>query len=129
MSLNAASHQWAADTARLAVGSSAAAVDWQGSSGGWLHDCSVSAKLRKKTRRMAEACKRLIKNFAFCWSCLYPSKKFAEIDDPVKREEFLNAVPHESAAAWEHVNLFGEYDLLEGKFEDSVGIKQPKLTN
>ena len=27
--------QWAAGSARLAVGSSAAAVDWQGSSGGW----------------------------------------------------------------------------------------------
>jgi hypothetical protein len=60
---------------------------------------------------------------------LYLSQKFAEIDDPVKREEFLKAVAHGSAAAWERVNLLGEYDLLEEKFKDSVEIKPPKLTN
>ena len=48
---------------------------------------------------------------------------------PVKREEFLKAVAHGSAAAWEHVNLLGEYDLSEDKFKDSVGIKPPKLTD
>jgi hypothetical protein len=94
---------WAADTARLAVGSSAAAVDWQGSSG------------RLVTRLFGLG--------------LYLSKKFAEIDDPVKREAFLKAVAHGSSAAWERVNLLGEYDLSEEKFKDSVGIKPPKLTN
>ncbi len=59
---------------------------------------------------------------------LYLSQKLAEIEDPVKREEFLKAVAHGSAAAWEHVNLLGEYDLSEEKFKDSVGIKPPKLT-
>ena len=44
---------------------------------------------------------------------LYLSHKLAEIDDPVKRDEFLKAVAHGSAAAWEHVNLLGEYDLSE----------------
>ncbi|HXP41986.1 MAG TPA: hypothetical protein VN833_17140 [Candidatus Acidoferrales bacterium] len=60
---------------------------------------------------------------------LYLSHKLAEIDDPVKRDEFLKAVAHGSAAAWEHVNLLGEYDLSEEKFKDSVGIKPPKLTD
>jgi hypothetical protein len=57
------------------------------------------------------------------------SQKLAQIEDPVKREEFLKAVPHGSAAAWEHLNLLGEYDLSEEKFKDSVGIKLPKLTD
>ena len=73
--------------------------------------------------------KRLIKNCIICWNYLYLSQKFADIDDPVKREEFLKAVAHGSAAAWEHVNLLGEYDLSEEKFKDSVGIKPPKLTD
>jgi hypothetical protein len=72
---------------------------------------------------MAEACKRLIKNYIICWNYLYLSQKFAEIDDPVKREEFLKTVAHGSAASWEHVDLLGEYDLSEEKFKDPVGIK------
>jgi hypothetical protein len=63
------------------------------------------------------------------WNYLYLSQKLAEIDDPVKREEFLKAVAHGSAAAWEHINLLGEYDLSEEKFKDSIGIKPPKLTD
>ena len=68
-------------------------------------------------------------NCIICWNYLYLSQKLAEIDDPVKREEFLKAAAHGSAAAWEHVNLLGEYDLSEEKFKDSVGIKLPKLTD
>jgi hypothetical protein len=80
-------------------------------------------------QEIAEACKRLIKNCIICWNYLYLSQTLAEIDDPVKREEFLKAVAHGSAAAWEHVNLLGEYDLSEEKFKDSVEIKPPKLTD
>jgi TnpA family transposase len=84
---------------------------------------------KKEDQEMAEACKRLIKNCIICCNYLYLSHKLAEIDAPVKREEFLKAVAHGSAAAWEHVNLLGEYDLSEEKFKDSVGIKPPKLTD
>jgi len=83
----------------------------------------------KEDQEIAEACKRLVKNCIICWNYLYLSQKLAEITDLVKREEFLKAVAHGSAAAWEHVNLLGEYDLSEEKFEDSVGIKPPKLTD
>ena len=83
----------------------------------------------KEDQEMAEACKRLIKNCTICWNYLYLSQKFAEIDDPVKREEFLKTVAHGSAASWEHVDLLGEYDLSEEKLKDSVGIKPPKLTD
>lgn len=55
--------------------------------------------------------------------------KLAEIDDPIKREEFLKALAHGSAAAWGHINLLGEYDFSEDKLKDSVGIKPPKLTD
>src|SRR5664279_3758243 len=54
-------------------------------------------------------------NQHICWNYLYLSQKFAEIEDPVKREEFSKAMPHGSAAAWEHVNLLGEYDLSGGE--------------
>ena len=83
----------------------------------------------KEDQEMAEACKRLIKNCIICWNYLYLSQQFAELEDPVQRGEFLKAMAHGSAAAWEHINLLGEYDLSEEKFKDSVGIKPPKLTD
>ena len=54
----------------------------------------------KEDQEMAEACKRLIKNCIICWNYQYLSQKLAEIEDPVKREEFLKAMAHGSAAAW-----------------------------
>jgi hypothetical protein len=78
----------------------------------------------KEDQEMAEACKRLIKNCIICWNYLYLSQKFAKIDDLVKREEFSNAVAHGSAAAWEHVNFLGEYDLSEKKFKDSAAVSE-----
>jgi TnpA family transposase len=83
----------------------------------------------KEDQEMAEACKRLIKNCIVCWNYLYLTQKLAEIKDPVKREEFLQAVAHGSAAAWGHVNLLGEYDLSEERQRDSIGIQLPKLTD
>jgi hypothetical protein len=59
----------------------------------------------------------------------YLSQKLAEIDDPAKREELLQAMAHGSAAAWGHLNLLGEYDFSEDKLQDSVGIKPPKLSD
>ena len=84
-------------------------------------------RAEKEDQEMAEACKRLIKNCIICWNYLYLSQKFAEIDDPVKREEFLQALTHGSAASWRHVNLLGEYDFSEERLKDSIGIKPPKL--
>ena len=83
----------------------------------------------KDDQELAEACKRLIKNCIICWNYLYLSQKFAEIDDAVKREEFLQALTHGSAASWRHVNLLGEYDFSEERLKDSIGIKPPKLTD
>src|SRR5271165_3746480 len=83
----------------------------------------------KEDQEMAEACKRLIKNCIICWNYLYLSQKLAEIDDPAKREELLQAMAHGSAAAWGHLNLLGEYDFSEDRLQDSVGIKPPKLTD
>jgi TnpA family transposase len=83
----------------------------------------------KEDQEMAEACKRLIKNCIICWNYLYLSQKLAQIDDPAKREELLQAMAHGSAAAWGHLNLLGEYDFSEDKLQDSVGIKPPKLTD
>ena len=57
------------------------------------------------------------------------SQKLAEIDEPAKREELLQAMAYGLAAAWGHLNLLGEYDFLEDKLQDSVGIKPSKLTD
>jgi hypothetical protein len=59
---------------------------------------------------------------------LYLSQKLSEIDDPVKREEFLKALTHGFGGRLGHLNLLGEYDFSEDKLKDSVGIKPPKLT-
>src|SRR6476661_11122761 len=77
----------------------------------------------KEDQEMAEACKRLIKNCIICWNYLYLSQKLAEIDDPAKREELLQAMAHGSAAAWGHLNLLGEYDFSDEKLRDSIGIR------
>src|SRR6476620_7913734 len=83
----------------------------------------------KEEQEMAEACKPLIKNCIICWNYLYLSQKLAEIDDPAKRQELLQAMAHGSAAAWGHLNLLGEYNFSEDKLQDSIGIKPPKLTD
>ena len=62
-----------------------------------------------------------------CWNYLYLSQQFAAIDDPAKREEFVQALRHGSPASWRHVNLLGEYDFSDARLKDSVGIKPPKL--
>ena len=54
----------------------------------------------KEDQKMAEACKRLIKNCIICWNYLYLSQKLAQIDDPAKREELLQAIALDSAAVW-----------------------------
>jgi phosphoribosylformylglycinamidine (FGAM) synthase PurS component len=59
----------------------------------------LELQAEKEDQEMAETCKRLIKNCISCWNYLYLSQKFAEIDDPVQREEFLKAVAHGLAAA------------------------------
>jgi hypothetical protein len=95
----------------------------------WRGFPTPSANRSWRMQEMAEACKRLIKNCIICWNYLYLSQKLAEIDDPAKRKELLQAMAHGSAAAWGHLNLLGEYDFSEDKLQDSVGIKPPKLTD
>jgi hypothetical protein len=63
---------------------------------------------------MAEACKRLIKNCIICWNYLYLSQKLADIDDPAKREELLQAMANGSAAAWASESL-GRVRFLGGQ--------------
>ncbi len=62
----------------------------------------------KEDQEIAEACKRLIKNCIICWNYLYLSQTLVEIEDPVKREEFLKAVamgrrpPGSTSTSWEN---------------------------
>jgi hypothetical protein len=54
---------------------------------------------QREDQEMAEGCKRLIKHCIVCWTYLYRSQKLAEIDEPAKREQLLQAMAHGSAAA------------------------------
>jgi Tn3 transposase DDE domain len=45
----------------------------------------------KEDQKLAEAYKRLIKNCIVCWNYLHLSQQLAAIDDPAKREEFIQA--------------------------------------
>ena len=83
----------------------------------------------KEYQKMAEACKRLIKNCIICWNYLYLSQKLEEIKDAASRAAFLDVVAHGSAVAWGHINLLGEYDFSEEKLHDSIGIRPPKLVD
>jgi len=73
---------------------------------------------------MAEACKRLIKN----WHHLLELSLFVA-EAGRRREAFLEAVANGSAVSWQHINLLGEYDFSDDKLQDTVGIKPPKLAN
>ncbi len=83
----------------------------------------------KEEQEMAEACKRLIKNYIICWNYLYLSQKLEDSEDTASREAFLEAVANGSAVSWQHINLLGEYDFSDEKLQDSVGIKPPKLAD
>ena len=60
---------------------------------------------------------------------LYLSQKLEEIKDTTEREAFLDALAHGSPTAWRHFNLLGEYDFVEEKLRDGMGIRLPKLMN
>ena len=94
-----------------------------------MGDAREFLQAEKQEQEMAEACQRLIKNCIICWNYLYLSQKLAEMDDPARREALLTALTHGSAVAWQHVNLLGEYDFSEGRLQDTVGIKPPKLAD
>jgi len=59
----------------------------------------------KHKQKLAEACKRLVKNYIICWNYLYLSQQLMERDDAVSREAFLHAVAHGSAISWQHINI------------------------
>jgi hypothetical protein len=86
----------------------------------------------KEDQEMAEASKRLIKNCIICWNYLCLSQKLEEVKDTASREAFLDAVAHGSAgclAAWQQLNLLGEYDFSDEKLRDSIGIRPQKLVD
>jgi hypothetical protein len=44
-------------------------------------------------------------------------------EDAARREAFLEAVAHGSVIAWQHINPLGEYDSLDEKLQNRVGIR------
>jgi hypothetical protein len=78
---------------------------------------------------MAEACKRLIKN----WHHLLELSLFvAEAGRHRGRRQsrsILGGSGQRSAVSWQHINLLGEYDFSDDKLQDMVGINPPKLAN
>jgi len=79
-----------------------------------------------ETRRWPKSTNGSSRICIICWNYLYLSQKLAEIDDPAKWEELLQAMALGSAAAWGHLNLLGEYDFSEDKLQDSGRNQAPK---
>jgi len=81
----------------------------------------------KVEQELAEGCRRLIKNAIMCWNYLYLTQKIAEAESEERRRELLTAVRNGSVAAWQHVNLHGEYDFSDEKLQDSIGLQASKI--
>ncbi len=81
----------------------------------------------KVEQEIAEGCRRLIKNAIICWNYLYLTQKIAEAESEERRQELLTAVRNGSVAAWQHVNLHGEYDFSDEKLQDSIGLQASKI--
>ena len=82
---------------------------------------------KRSNRKLLEGCRRLIKNAIICWNYLYLTQKIAEAESEERRQELLTAVRNGSVAAWEHVNLHGEYDFSDEKLQDSIGLQVSKI--
>ena len=66
----------------------------------------------RKTRRWPKPANGSSKQHHLLELFVPDTKKLAEIKDTVKREAFLHAVAHGSAASGGHVNLLGKYDFV-----------------
>jgi TnpA family transposase len=81
----------------------------------------------KVEQEIAEGCRRLIKNAIICWNYLYLTQKIVDAESEERRQELLTAVRNGSVAAWQHVNLHGEYDFSDEKLQDSIGLQASKI--
>ena len=81
----------------------------------------------KAEQEMADGCNRLIRNAIICWNYLYLSQRLAEEPDEERRQALVTAVQDGSIVLWHHLNLHGEYDFSEEKFQDSVGLDLSRI--
>jgi TnpA family transposase len=81
----------------------------------------------KADMKVAESCRRLIKNAIICWNYLYVTNLLAKESDRKSRQKILNAVRSGSIVAWRHINFHGEYDFSQEKLQDTIGFDVPKI--
>ncbi len=78
----------------------------------------------REEQRIAEACKRLIKNTIICWNYLYLTQQVQHASDEQERDIRLAAVKAGSAMAWRHVYFHGLYDFSDEKLTDSFNLSR-----
>ncbi len=78
----------------------------------------------REEQRIAEACKRLIKNTIICWNYLYLTQQVQHASDEQERDFRLAAVKAGSAMAWRHVYFHGLYDFSDEKLTDSFNLSR-----
>src|SRR6266436_7377789 len=78
---------------------------------------------------LAEACKRLIKNYFICWNYLYLSQKLEEIRDTASREAFLDAVAMARRLPGSTSTCSASMTSRTRSLRDRIGIRPPKLVD
>ncbi len=54
-------------------------------------------------------------------------QKIADAEGKEHRQDLLMAVCHGSVVTWQHINLPGEYDFSDEKFQDSIDLQALKI--
>ena len=80
----------------------------------------------KEDQKIAEACRRLIKNAIVCWNYPYLSRELAKEKSEERRPTLIEAIRNGSVATWAHFNLHGEFDFSDERMVDSIGLTPPK---
>ncbi len=82
--------------------------------------------LNSSDGKIAESCRRLIKNAIVCWNYLYLTRELANEKNEERKADLLAAIRNGSVVTWAHFNLHGEFDFSDEKMADSVGLVSPK---
>ncbi len=77
--------------------------------------------LTRREQRLAEACKRLIKNAIVCWNYLYLTRRLQHAQEQ-ERQELLASIDAHSTQAWRHVYFNGYYDYSDEKLADTFEV-------
>jgi TnpA family transposase len=74
----------------------------------------------KERQEIVVGCRRLIQNSIILWNYFYLSELAARCESEEKKQDILDIISSGSIITWQHINLHGEYDFLEGIDRNSI---------